>query len=105
MLPGERMFRSAVLSRAIGVPRLSFAPAEVLEPLLGTAPGSLTVLGLKNDRDLRVRLIIDHELAVSEYIGCHPCVNTSSLKLKTSDLLHVYLPYTRHKPEIVDLNL
>jgi Ala-tRNA(Pro) deacylase len=104
MLPGSRMFRSATLAAAVGAPRLSFAPGSVMEPLLGVSPGSLTVLALANDTRRRVRLVIDRALAASEYIGCHPCVNTSSLKLKTSDLLRVFLPYTRHKAEIVDLS-
>ena len=104
MLPGDLKFRSAALSQAIGTPRLSFAPGNIMERLLDVAPGSLTVLGLKNDADRRVRLIIDRKLAASEYIGCHPCVNTSSLKIQTSDLLRVFLPYTGHKAEIVDLS-
>ena len=75
-----------------------------MEKLLGVSPGSLSVLALKNDTEGKVRLVIDRELVANEFIGCHPCVNTSSLKIKTSDLLRVFLPYTRHKAEIVDLS-
>lgn len=104
MLPGSKKVSSSELSKALGTTRLSFAPGELMEELLGVAPGSLTVLALKNDAEGRVRLIIDRELAGCEYMGCHPCVNTSSLKIKTSDILNVFLPCTRHKPEIIDLS-
>jgi len=104
MLPGSKKISSSELSKALGTTRLSFAPGELMEELLDVAPGSLTVLALKNDAKGRVRLIIDRELASCEYIGCHPCVNTSSLKIKTSDILNVFLPYTRHNPEIIDLS-
>jgi|LSQX01.2.fsa_nt_gb Ala-tRNA(Pro) deacylase len=104
MLPGSKRISSSVLAKAIGAPRLSFAPGPLMEKLLGVSPGSLSVLALKNDTEGKVRLVIDRELVANEFIGCHPCVNTSSLKIKTSDLLRVFLPYTRHKAEIVDLS-
>lgn len=74
-----------------------------MEEFMGLTPGSVTVLGLMNDKDCRVRLLIDKEIAESGYIGCHPCINTSSLKLKTKDVLEKFLPYIEHEYTLVEL--
>lgn len=104
MLPGNKQFKTKVLSAQLGVARLSFAGSEAMQRYLGVAPGSLSVLGLAYDTDRRVRLLIDAELFACEYIGCHPCANTSSLKIKTSDLLDVFLKHTGHNAEKVILS-
>ena len=103
MMPGEKQFKTKDLSRQIGSSRLSFAPAEYMEELMNITPGSVTVLGLMNDPDNRVQLVIDEDVIHSEYIGCHPCINTSSLKLKTSDVLEKLLPAIGHEPIFVQL--
>ena len=103
MIPGDKQFKTSVLSRQIGSSRLSFAAGEHMEALLDITPGSLSVLGLMNDRDCRVRLLIDEEILEGEFFGCHPCVNTSSLRLRTRDLLEVILPATNHVPRLVQL--
>ena len=66
-------------------------------------PGSVSVMGLQNDAENRVRLLIDEDVLKEEYVGCHPCRNTSSLKLKTSDLLEKVLPAVHHQPVIIRL--
>ena len=71
--------------------------------LLDLQPGAVSVMGLMNDKEQRVRLIVDGDVLRQEYFGCHPCVNTSSLKLRTSDLTGVFLPAVRHEPTIVEL--
>lgn len=103
MMPGSKKFRTAVFSKLIGSSRLSFAPPEYMDELLDLTPGSVTILGLMNDTSHRVHLYMDREVAESEYIGCHPCINTSSLRIKTSDIFEKFLPYTGHTPGIVDL--
>ncbi len=103
MLPGEKPFKTSTFSKTIGSSRLSFAPGEDMERLLDITPGSLTVLGLMNDRDNAVELIIDRELLQQEYIGVHPCVNTSSLKLRLQDLLDTILPAIHHSARIVEV--
>lgn len=103
MLPGEKVFKTSVLSKEIGSSRLSFAGGEHMERLLDITPGSLSVLGLMNDRDDAVRLLIDRELLEEGYIGVHPCVNTSSLKLRLDDLLEKVLPAIGHGYRLVDL--
>ena len=90
LMPGEKRFKTKTFSRLIGSSRLSFASEEAMEGLLGLTPGSVTPMGLMNDREGRVSLWIDSELLTEEYIGCHPCINTSSIKLKTEDLLKVF---------------
>lgn len=103
LIPGEKKFRTKVLSAQLGVSRLSFADENHMVELLDIHPGSVSVLGLMNDPSNRVQLLIDRELLQAEYIGCHPCVNTSSLRLKVSDLLEKFLPAVGHSYKIVDL--
>ncbi len=104
LLPGEKQFKTSVLSKQIGSSRLSFASGDYMEALLDITPGSLSVLGLMNDKENKVQLLIDEELLTSEFIGCHPCVNTASLKLKTEELLHKIIPAMGHTIRTVCLN-
>lgn len=87
MMPGGKPFITRDLSHQLGVARLSFAEPEYMEEFLDITPGSVSVLGLMNDRDENVDLLIDEDLLKQEYLGCHPCVNTSSLKIRTKDIL------------------
>lgn len=103
MLPGEKKFKTKDLSKQINSARLSFAASEDMERLLDITPGSLTVMGLINDREKEVTLLIDEEVLSGEYMACHPCVNTSSIKIKTDDLLHRFLPAVEHEPIMVKL--
>jgi len=103
MLPGDKQFKTSVLSKQIGSSWLSFANREYMEAYLDITPGSLSVLGLMNDKENRVQLLIDEELLAADFIGCHPCVNTSSLKLKTSDLINTIIPAMAHTPRYVCL--
>ena len=96
MMPGDKPFRTKELSAQIGSSRLSFATPAHMEEYLGVAPGSVSVLGLINDKEERVRLLIDADLLKNERIGCHPCVNTSTLRLRTTDLLSRFLPSVQH---------
>lgn len=104
MMPGDKKLKTSDLSKQLNCSRLSFANETYMEELLNLTPGSVTVLGLMNDKENRVQLLIDRELLTQEYVGCHPCINTSSLKIKISDLIHVILPYIKHTPIYVDLN-
>ena len=103
LMPGDKKFLTKDLSKQLGISRLSFAEAEFMEKFLDITPGSVSVLGLMNDKDCAVDLLIDKDLMESEYIGCHPCINTSSLKIKTKDILDKFLKYTGHRPTIVTL--
>lgn len=103
LMPGKKRFQAKVFSRLLGSSRVSFAPETYMEELLGLTPGSVTILGLMNDREKRVSLYIDRELLQEEYIGCHPCVNTASVKLRTTDVLEKLLPALGHTCSVVDL--
>ena len=103
LLPGSKPFKTSVLSRQIGSSRLSFAGAEYVEKFLDITPGSLSILGLMNDKEMQVQLLIDNDVLTGEYIGCHPCINTSSLRLKTADLREKIIPAMGHEPRIVNL--
>lgn len=103
LMPGDKKFKTKDLSKQIQSARLSFAGAEYMEKYLNIEPGAVSILGLMYDREKRVRLLIDRETLEAEYLGCHPCVNTSSLKIKMSDILEKFLPWTGHAYTAVDL--
>ena len=101
MLPGEKSFKTSVFSKQIGSSRLSFADPQYMEEFLDITPGSVSVMGLMNDKDHHVELIMDEDILKGEYIGFHPCINTSSLRLKTADLMEKVIPAMGHEPKIV----
>ena len=97
MIPDTKVFHTKDLSAQIGSARLSFAKAEYMQQLLDITPGSVSVLGLMNDTAHKVQLLIDEDVLASEYVGCHPCINTSSLRLRTRDLVEKILPAIEHE--------
>ena len=103
MLPGEKHFKTSIFSKQIGSSRLSFAAPEYMEQYLDITPGSVSVLGLMNDHDNHVQLIIDEDVLKGEYFGCHPCINTSSLRLKTADLMEKIIPAMGHEPRVLPI--
>jgi Ala-tRNA(Pro) deacylase len=103
MIPGNKQFKTSELSHQIGSSRLSFASAEYMERFLDITPGSVSVLGLMNDRENRVQLLIDADVLKGEFFGCHPCINTTSLRMRTADLMEKILPAVGHAAKIVTL--
>ena len=103
MIPGEKPFKTKFLSAQIGSSRLSFAPPEAMERLLDITPGSVSVLGLMNDLENQVQLLIDEDVLRAPVFGCHPCINTSSLRLATADLTARILPAMHHTYRTVTL--
>ena len=103
MMPGDKPFRTKELSAQIGSARLSFASSERMLEYLDILPGSVSVLGLMNDRENQVQLLIDEDVLSAKYVGCHPCVNTSSLRLETADLIQKILPSLQHEYRVVHL--
>ena len=96
MIPDTKVFHTKDLSAQIGSARLSFAKPEYMERFLDITPGSVSVLGLMNDTEHKVQLLIDEDVLRSEYVGCHPCINTSSLRLRTRDLVEKIIPALTH---------
>ena len=103
LMPGDKVFKTKELSSQINSARLSFASGEAMEELLGVLPGSASVLGLIKDTEGKVQLLIDKDLLEEEYFGCHPCKNTSSLRITTKDLLNLVLPKLGHEYVAVEL--
>ena len=103
MIPGNKTFKTKELSHQIGSARLSFADAEDMEKYLDITPGSVSIMGLINDRDNAVRLLVDEDVLKGEYFGCHPCVNTSSLKLRVADVFGPFLKAVHHDMTVVKL--
>ena len=103
MMPGDKPFKTKDLSAQIGSSRLSFATPEHMEKYLDITPGSVSVLGLINDKENGVKLLIDEDVLKGEYIGCHPCINTSSLRIKTEDVMNKVIPAMDHSPLMVKL--
>lgn len=105
LMPGDKPFKTKNLSAQIGSARLSFAKPEYMEKYLDITPGSLSILGLMNDREKKVRLLIDADVLKEEWFGCHPCINTSSLKMRMQDVENVLIPALGHEPQIVELHV
>ena len=103
MIPGDKHFKTSVLSKEIGSSRLSFAAPEYMERFLDITPGSVSVLGLMNDKEHHVELLMDEDVLKGEYFGCHPCINTSSLRIATADLMEKIIPAMDHPARIVTL--
>ena len=96
LMPGGKKFKTKELSAQINSSRLSFAEPEDMLKYLDIEPGSVSVMGLMNDKEHAVQLLIDEDVLKDEYFGCHPCVNTSSLKMRTGDMIGKFLPAVGH---------
>ena len=103
MMPGDKKFKTKDISAQINSSRLSFGKPEYMEKFLDITPGSLSVLGLMNDKEQKVQLLIDEDVLKEPYIGCHPCINTSSLKIRTEDMMKKIIPEMKHIPVMVRL--
>ena len=103
MMPGDKKFKTKELSSQIHSARLSFAAPEDMLKYLDIEPGAVSIMGLMNDKERKVRLLIDEDVLKDEFLGCHPCVCTSSLRMKTSDVIEKFLPATGHAYQMVHL--
>lgn len=103
VMPAAKALDTKALEKKLGISHLSFAPAELMKKYLGTTPGSATIMGLLNDEDDYVQLLLDKEVADEVWFGCNPGVNTSHIKIQTKHLIQTFLPYTRHRAKIIEL--
>lgn len=103
IMPGNKPFKTKDITAPLGCSRLSFASPEYMEKFIDITPGAVSVMGLMNDTENNVRLVVDRAVFDDETFGCHPCVNTSSLKLKTKDIIEKYLPAVHHEPTVIEL--
>ena len=105
MIREDKKFKTKEISHQINSARLSFAPAEYMEKFLDITPGSVSVLGLMNDKENQVTLLVDEDILKEEYFGCHPCINTSSLRLKIADVFGPFLQAVHHEYTVVRLGM
>ena len=103
MIRGDKKFKTKDISKQIDSPRLSFGKPEKMFEYLDITPGSVSVMGLMNDKDNHVRLLVDRDVLESEYVGCHPCINTSSLRIKSKDVFGKYLEAVHHDYIVVNV--
>ncbi|MGN0707562.1 MAG: prolyl-tRNA synthetase associated domain-containing protein [Faecalibacterium sp.] len=103
MMPGDKPFKTRELSGQLGIARLSFGSPEDMERLLDLTPGSVSIMGLMNDPENRVQLLMDEDVLKGEWLACHPCINTSSIKMKTADVMEKFLPAVKHEVKLVHL--
>ena len=103
LMPGDKPFKTKDLSAQIHSARLSFAKPEYMEKYLDITPGSVSVMGLMNDHDNAVRLLVDEDVLKGEWVGCHPCINTSSLRIKTKDMFGPVIKAMHHDMTVVKL--
>jgi Ala-tRNA(Pro) deacylase len=104
MMCADKQFATRDISDQVGSSRLCFGTPEDLERLLDLTPGSVSVMGLINDKENRVKLLIDEDILKGEYFGCHPCINTTSLRIKTEDLTKKIFPAMHHEPFLVHID-
>ena len=103
LMPGDKKFKTKELSNQINSARLSFAEAEDMLKYLDIEPGAVSVMGLMNDKNNEVQLLVDEDVIKGEFLGCHPCVCTSSMKIKTADIFDKFLPAVKHEQQTVHL--
>ena len=103
LMPGDRGFKTKELSSQLGISRLSFGSPEEMEQMIGCTPGSSSILGLMNDKDRKVQLLVDEDVLKGEFLGTHPCINTSSLKLRTAEVFGKFLKAVKHEMKTVKL--
>ena len=103
MIKNDKKFKTKEISKQINSARLSFAPPEFMEEFLDITPGSASVMGLMNDKGKNVTLLVDEDVLEAEYFGCHPCINTSSLRLKVKDVFGPFLEAVEHSYTTVKL--
>jgi Ala-tRNA(Pro) deacylase len=83
------------LTPLLNVTKLGFASPARLQRYLGVDPGSVSILGVVNDSDNAVEVIVDQDLWQAQAFQCHPLVNTSTLVI-SRDHLQRFLDLTGH---------
>ncbi len=100
---GDKPFRSKDFSNALAVSRVSFAPSELMETMLGTKIGSATVFSSLLDRENKVQIVFDKQVLIEEYYGCSDSTTTGYMKVKTNDIFYRFLPYANHTPKTIEV--
>ena len=102
-MPADKPFRTKEITSQLGCARLSFASEDAMEQLLQLTPGSATIFGLTHDTENRVQLLVDRDLLEEATFGCHPCINTSTIRMQTGDVFDKLTTALHHPYTIVTL--
>ena len=103
ILPADKRFDSKLFAAMMRTARVSFASPEDMERIIGLTPGEASVMGVLNDSEGLVQVVIDKAVADAEWFACNPGANTSHLRFRTKQLINTFLPAEGHKPEIIML--
>ena len=103
MIQETKSFKTKDISKQLGVSRLSFGTAEDMERLLHISPGAVSPMGLIFDSAREIHLVIDEDIKKADRLGCHPCVNTASIRLEMNDFFDVFLPVVGKEPRWVKI--
>lgn len=98
----DRAIDLKALGERIGAGRVSFCSADRLMAHLGVIPGAVTPLALVNDREAKVKVVIDKGLLDHDPVNVHPLVNTMTTAMSPADLL-TFIRACGHTPQILDL--
>lgn len=102
IVPADKAVDLKATSIALGVSGLGFASPERLMKHLGIEAGSVSFLSIYNNIENTVEVIFDQEIWESEYLQCHPLVNTSTLLISHADVVKI-LQLTKHEYRIIDV--
>ena len=97
----DKPFKSKDFSNSLGIPRVSFAPEELMENILGVKIGAATIFGVLIDKDNLVQVVFDKDVLLEECYGCSDGTTTGYIKVKTKQMVNNFLTYTKHTPTVI----
>lgn len=100
---GNKPFRSKDFSSALGISRVSFAPVEQLESMLGTQIGATTIFSSLLDTENKIQIVFDKDVLSEEWYGCSDGTTTGYMKIRTDDVYQTFLPFTQHTPVVIEV--
>lgn len=98
---GDKIFKTKEFSNALGISRVSFAPSELMEKMLGTKVGAATVLSILKDKERKIKVVFDKMVVEEEWYGCSDGTTRGYMKVKTDQIINTFLPYTNHDVIII----
>lgn len=99
----DKPFKSKDFSNSLGISRLSFAPEELMENILGVKIGAATIFGVLMDKDNLVQVVFDKDVLLEEWYGCSDGTTTGYMKVKTNQIVDNFLSYIKHIPTVIQI--
>ena len=100
---GDKPFVTKNFSSALGVSRVSFAPEDKLNELMGVKTGATTVFSCLLEESESVRLVFDETVLSKKLFCCTDGTNTGFVRISTDDLIKKLLPKMGRNPEIINI--